>query len=274
MLVTQKPTQIPYLTSRCQRFNVLGNHSASQRVFGRIGQGLGIKTRLLNLLHYTTTAPSRSPLGIASKFAVGDWVRVRDQESIRRTLDGTYSLRGLLFTLGQWSTCSKVYRVSKHVLRIIDDRETMRSVSRTVLLNDVDCGAATGAEGCGRFCPMMYKDDWLEHAEPPLEDAQPIETPKKHARVRPAEEIVKGLDLLGQRDGLLFYPEMAQYAGLRFPIFRELSKLFEYYRWVDTKKPFYILEGLNCTGEILGHDGPCHRACRMLWHSDWLEIDN
>jgi hypothetical protein len=166
-----------------------------------------------------------------------------------------------------------VYRVSKHVLRIIDDRETMRSVSRTVLLDGVDCGAANGTEGCGRFCPMMYKDDWLEPAEPPPPIEQPSGAPAKLARVRPVEEIMNGLDVFGQLDGLMFTQEMAQYTGMQFPIFRQVTRVFEYYRWVETKHPFYILEGLNCSGSVLGNDGPCHRACRMLWHRDWLELD-
>jgi CelD/BcsL family acetyltransferase involved in cellulose biosynthesis len=273
MLFVPTLPPIPYLTGACQRFNIIGNHSVSQRIGGRVAQGLGIKSGIRRLLHPPPSVPPRDLLGAASRFAEGVSVRVRDEASIRRTLDGRSCLRGLLFAPGQWTTCSKVYRVAKSVRRIMDDNGRMRPVSRTVLLDGVDCTGKGSEAGCGRHCPMMYRDDWLELAEPPPEE--PTTEPKnvRFARIRPVKEILGRLDLLGQREGLMLMPEMARHAGTRAPILRQLSQVFEYDRWLKPWNPIYILEGLYCTGGILGSDGPCDRACRLLWHVDWLELD-
>ena len=272
MLFTPTLPPIPFLTGRCQRFNIIGKHSLRERIEGRMKQGLGIKSGILRLLDRAPAVPPHDPLGAPSRFAEGDWVRVRDEEGLRERLDGRSRLRGLDFTSGQWATCSKAYRVSKRVRRIIDDRGRMRPVSRTVLLAGVDCTTCSTG-GCGRHCAMMYRDEWLEPAEPPSEDLGAPRGDARFARIRSLEQILGQLDQLGQREGLLFMPEMARYAGDRVRILRQLSRVFEYDRWRKPPHPIYLFDGLHCTGGILGSDGPCDRACRLLWHADWTEPD-
>lgn len=199
-------------------------------------------------------------------------MRVRDTAGVRQRLDGQSRLRGLAFTSAQWSTCARVYQVFKHVRRIIDDREKMRAVSRTVLLCGVDC-TACGTGGCGRHCPMMYRDEWLEPAESQPEEPVAPEAEAHFTRIRPLQEIHDRLDWLGQRQGLMFMPEMARHAGTRARILQPLARVFEYDHWREPPNPIYILDGLHCTGGILGSRGPCDRACRLLWHADWLELD-
>ena len=273
MLFTPTLPPIPHLTGRCQRLTLIGKHSLLQRLTGRIGQGSGIKTRVRRLRHARPPAPRRDPLGASSRFADGTWVRVRDEASVRRTLDGQSRLRGLMFTPAQWETCSRVYRVVKSVRRIIDDKGRLRPVSRTVLLGGVDCGGESDTAGCGRHCPTWYRDEWLEASEPPAETPGACEQHLRIARVGPMEHILKRLGLLDRRDGLMFMPEMARYVGTRVGIVRQLSRVFEYDRWTEPPCPVYILEGLHCTGAILGSDGPCDRTCPLLWHADWLELD-
>jgi hypothetical protein len=197
---------------------------------------------------------------------------VHDQARLQQTLDGRSRLRGLEFTSTQWSTCSKVYRVLKGVRRILDDRGKMRPVSRTVLLAGVDC-TSDGGTGCGRYCPMMYREEWLDLAEPPAEELAAPRAEAGFARIRPLHEIPGRLDRFGQREGLMFMPEMARYAGTRARILGQLSQVFEYDHWRAPPHPVYILDGLHCSGGILGSLGPCDRACRLLWHADWLEIE-
>ncbi len=216
----------------------------------------------------------RNPLGIASQFVQGDWVRVRDATSVRKTLDERSRLRGLEFAPSQWSTCSKVLRVDRVVRRLIDDHGTMRPVSRTVLLAGVDCGAEGGTGGCGRSCPMMYRDDWLEPAAQSPEVVTIWREGLRFARVRPMQEILARMDLFGQRDGLMFMPEMIRHAGVRAAIVCKLPQVFEHDRWVETPQPVHILDGLHCTGAVLGGRGPCDRACPFLWHADWLEFES
>jgi len=272
MLFTPTLPPIPYLTCRCQRFNIIGRHSVQERISGRVERGLGIRSGIRRLLRPATSVPPHEPLGAPSRFAEGAWVQVRDQAGLRARLDGRSRLRGLEFTSAQWTSCSKVYRVIKNVRRIIDDKEKMRPVSRTVILAGVDCSTC-GTGGCGRHCPMMYREEWLEPAEPGPEELIAPQRDVRLARIRSLEQIPSRLDRLGQREGLTFMPEMARHAGTHARVLRQLSRVFEYNCWREPPHPIYILEGLHCTGAILGSDGPCDRACRLLWHADWIELD-
>jgi hypothetical protein len=261
-----------WLTGRCQRQNIIGRHAPGARITGRIRQGLGIKSGIRRWLR--SPSPSRtSRLGEPPHFAEGTWVRVRDAASIRQTLDERSRHRGLLFTPQQWATCGKVFRVRQAVRRLYDDQGRFRAVSRTVLLHGLDCGGEDGTEGCGRHCPMMYRDAWLEPADAPCLETSCRRAQNGHARIRSRAELLARLDLFGGSDGLMFMAEMARYAGTRVPVVGQLPPVFEYERWVSTPRPIYILEGLSCTGSVLGSDGPCDRACPLLWHADWLELD-
>ncbi len=258
------------LRSGCQRDDIIGRHTIAQSVRGRLDRGLGIKSGLRRAL---SPPPVKEPLGKPSRFAPGSWVRVQDETAVRNTLDSRSKLRGLEFGPSQWRTCGRVYRVAKHVRRLRDDQGAMRPVSRTVLLEGVTCaGEGTKPAGCGRHCPMMYRDEWLEPAEAPRREP-PAASSRPHARVRDLDEIRAGLDLHGRRDGVTFMPEMATHTGKRFRIADRLTPVFEYDRWVEPKAAVYILEGLRCGGEGLGTAGPCDRACSLLWHEDWLLLE-
>ncbi|MCE9572433.1 MAG: GNAT family N-acetyltransferase [Deltaproteobacteria bacterium] len=258
------------LAHGCQRGDILGDHTLVERVRGRLVRGLGIKSGIRAALHPPRPKP---PTGAPSTFAPGSWVRVKDEAALRATLDGNSRLRGLAFVPTQWETCGGVFQVQQPVRRIRDDRGVMRPVARTVLLAGVTCaGHGPGVAGCGRHCPMMYRDEWLEPAPAPRR-APPGPSVGLHARVRDADEIRAGLDLLGQRDGVTFMPEMAAYAGRRARIVEELTRVFEYDRWIAPRAPVYLLEGLGCSGAGLGDKGPCDRACALVWHRDWLTIE-
>lgn len=259
------------LPRSCQRADIIGAHTLVERIRGRLRQGLGIKSGILRALR---PPPARDPLGAPSAFAPGSWVRVKDEPALRELLDARDRTRGLLFTQAQWGTAGEVLQVTKHVRRMRDDHGRYRPISRTVLLDGVDCGGRSAEPaGCGRRCPMMYRDEWLEPAAPPPRGPTPP-TPGPHARVRDLAEIRAGLDLLGRRDGLTFMPEMADYAGRRFPIASRLTKVFEYDRWIEPRAAIYILAGLHCTGAVVGDKGPCDRACALMWHEDWLIVES
>jgi len=254
----------------CQRGDVIGAHTLLAKVRGRLDAGLGIKSGIVRLLR---PPPKRERLGAPSQFAPGSWVRVKPAPALRALLDPHDRTRGLLFTKAQWETAGQVFQVGKHVRRMLDDHGRFRPISRTVLLEGVDCaGRATEPAGCGRHCPMMYRDEWLDPAAAPAHDPT-LPATGGHARIRSLDEIRAGLDLRGRRDGLTFMPEMGQYAGKRFSIANEITTVFEYDRWIETRAPVYILEGLHCTGAVLGDKGPCDRACALMWHEDWLIIE-
>lgn len=258
------------LPRSCQRADIIGAHTLVHRIRGRLDRGLGIKSGLLRVIK---PPPPRDPLGEPSRFEPGAWVRVKSADELRPVLDDRDRTRGLLFTEAQWKTAGQVFRVAHHVRRLRDDHGKFRPVSRTVLLEGVDCaGDGPTPAGCGRHCPMMYRDEWLEPAAAPQRGPTQGRS-VRHARVRDLDEILAGLDLHGRRDGLTFMPEMRAYVGKRFAIASKLSEVFEYDRWIATRTPIYILEGLHCTGAVVGKRGPCDRACALMWHEAWLHVD-
>src|SRR5215475_14523868 len=88
--------------------------------------------------------------------------------------------------------------------------------------------------------------------------------------VRSAEEILATLDEQGCLDALPFMPEMLQYCGKRFRVFKSAHKT------CDTIESHAIrnmanavhLDGLRCDGEA---HGGCQAACTLYWKESWLK---
>ena len=253
----------------CQREQLVGVHTLLQVIHGRIDNGLGIRPAIRKLVHPPEHEPPH--LGTPSRYHEGDWVRVRDEDALRATLDAHAKTRGLLFSRQQWGYCGRVARVSKVVRRIVDDNGHLRAVSRTVLLEGVDCDGVDGLQGCGRLCPLMFRDEWLEPA------SQPAELPSREglplATVRSLAEIRETLDWRGRRGGLMFMAEQARYTLQSFHVLRKLDVVLEADRErVPVKEPIYVLDTPRCSGAIWGERGPCDRGCGLLWHADWLVL--
>jgi hypothetical protein len=89
-------------------------------------------------------------------------------------------------------------------------------------------------------------------------------------QVRSAEAILSTLDANHCLDGLPFMPEMLQYCGRQFRVFKSAHKT------CDTIQSFTIrrmadavhLEGLRCDGEA---HGGCQASCLLFWKEAWLE---
>jgi len=256
------------LQHRCQRDDVVGRHTLVESTVGRVERGLGIKSGLSRALG--RRAPEQARFGRESSFPVGSWVRVRDAEQIRVTLDAAERLRGLSFVPAQWQSCGNAYRVARHVRRI-RERGRWRPISATVLLEGLTC-AGHGPEpmGCGRHCPLWFRDEWLEPAEAARQEPHGPSRLRR-VRVRSLEEIRAGLDLLGRRDGVSFVPEMAAHAEKRFQALACIDRVFEYDAWVPARRPLWILQGVGCSGQL--EQGPCDRQCPLLWHEDWLSFE-
>jgi len=248
-------------SSVCQQFNVLGEHPLRHLAWHGVRMNCGIRTQLKRRFW-------SSDSGAPSRFAQGDWVRVLDRERIQATLDPAARTRGLLFLDYQWPYCSGAFRVQKVMTRIIDDDGIFRAVSRTVLLEGVNCGGVDGSHGCGRECPLMFRDEWLEPAGAPA--GAGARTAGSLVRVRSLEGIRASLDWRGKRDGLMFMPEMAQWTGGLFRVLKKVESIYECGRHTRARAPIYILEGLHCSGGVLDSKGPCDRRCSVLWHADWL----
>ena len=88
--------------------------------------------------------------------------------------------------------------------------------------------------------------------------------------VRSVEEILATLDDLGSLDGLPFMPEMLQYCGRRFQVFKSAHKTCDTIATYRNRRMNNAvhLEGLRCDGAA--HDG-CQAACLLFWKEAWLK---
>jgi hypothetical protein len=189
-------------------------------------------------------------------------------------LDENNKQRGLVWSKQQWPYAGTIHRVFKPVRRMMDDSLKMRPITRTVLLDTVACSGKSGLDGCGRKCPMMFRDEWLEEVAPPVEELNHSAHTGFHATVRSVDEIKQSLNENNCHNGLMFMPEMFQYSGKRYPILDKVKQVWGPGMNLPVAEPVYILDGLHCAGAVIGDNGPCDRGCRLLWHEDWLRIED
>jgi hypothetical protein len=94
---------------------------------------------------------------------VGEWVEVRSEGEIFRTLDCDGKLRGMRFTAEMRQYCGKRFRVYKKVRKIIVEAtgEKRSMQAATVLLEGVICDGSAH-EGCDRACFPFWREQWLK----------------------------------------------------------------------------------------------------------------
>ena len=88
--------------------------------------------------------------------------------------------------------------------------------------------------------------------------------------VRPPEEIFATLDQSGKLDAMPFMPEMLQFCGKRYRVFRRADKT------CDNIKPWNMrrvknavhLENSRCDGRS---HADCDAGCLLFWHEAWLK---
>jgi hypothetical protein len=88
--------------------------------------------------------------------------------------------------------------------------------------------------------------------------------------VRSRAEILATLDDQGRLDALPFMPEMLQYCGKRFRVFKSAHKTcdtIERYQGRSMTNAVH-LEGLRCDGEA---HGGCQARCLIFWKEAWLK---
>jgi hypothetical protein len=87
--------------------------------------------------------------------------------------------------------------------------------------------------------------------------------------VRSATEILAELDEDGRLDGLPFMPEMLQFCGRSFPVYRRADKTCDTIEMGGLREMTNTvhLADLRCDGS--GHKG-CQAACLLFWKESWL----
>jgi hypothetical protein len=87
--------------------------------------------------------------------------------------------------------------------------------------------------------------------------------------VRSEEEILATLDDNGELDSLPFMPEMLQYCGERFTVYKVAHKLCDTMTWSGMRRmrDAVHLAGVRCEGQA---HGGCQTACLIYWKEAWL----
>lgn len=88
--------------------------------------------------------------------------------------------------------------------------------------------------------------------------------------VRSSAEILATLDERGRLDNLPFMPEMLQYCGRQFRVFKRADKTCDYISgWsLRRMRNAVHLDGGRCDGS--GHAG-CQAGCLIFWNEAWLK---
>lgn len=89
-------------------------------------------------------------------------------------------------------------------------------------------------------------------------------------KVRTEAEVLATLDARGRLENLAFMPEMLQYCGKKFRVFKRADKTCEYTQgWsIRRMKDSVHLDGLRCDG--MAHEG-CQAGCLIFWKEAWLK---
>jgi hypothetical protein len=101
--------------------------------------------------------------------------------------------------------------------------------------------------------------------------------PRLHAGdwvvVRSKEEILRTLNERGELDGLPFMPEMFQYCGKRFEVYKRAHKTCDPPNGTGGRRMENAvhLRGLRCDGKA---HGGCQAACLIFWKQPWLKKES
>jgi hypothetical protein len=108
----------------------------------------------------------------------GEFVEVRSEEEILRTLDSNGMLESLPFMPEMREFCGRQFRVYKRADKACDtiDWKTLRRMQNAVHLDDLRCdGAAHG--GCQAGCLIYWKEAWLKRVDDASEGPAPVTAP-------------------------------------------------------------------------------------------------
>ena len=90
--------------------------------------------------------------------------------------------------------------------------------------------------------------------------------------VRSKEEILRTLDKQGRLDGMPFMPQMFQYCGKRFQVYKRAHKTCDTiainWDYPGRTLPDGIHLDLRCDGQAYGG---CQAACLIFWKEQWLK---
>ena len=87
--------------------------------------------------------------------------------------------------------------------------------------------------------------------------------------VRSKEEILRTLDKNGRLEGLPFMPQMFEYCGKRFRVYKRAHKTCDTINpLLAVDLPMEFISNLRCDGKAYGG---CQAACLIFWKAAWLK---
>jgi hypothetical protein len=107
--------------------------------------------------------------------------------------------------------------------------------------------------------------------EPGVNGARLGLRPGDWVEVKSADEILATLDEQGCLEALPFMPEMLQYCGRRFQVFKSAHKAcdtLQDWKTIRRMSNAVHLTGLRCDGSS---HGKCQAACLLFWKEAWLK---
>lgn len=123
-----------------------------------------------------------------------------------------------------------------------------------------------GAPPSGKICSVRIEDVACPARQMPDLELKATEW----AEVRSKEEILRTLDKNGRLGGLPFMPEMFEFSGRRFRVYRRAHKTCDTvngYKGLRMERAVH-LEGSRCDGKA---HGGCEAACLLFWKEAWLK---
>jgi hypothetical protein len=118
-------------------------------------------------------SPVAADAGDVLNLRAGEFVEVRSEEEILRTLDSNGTLESLPFMPEMLEFCGKQFRVYKRADKTCDTIEwqkDLRRMENAVHLEELRChGAAHG--GCQAGCLIYWKEAWLKRVDEPFRNA-------------------------------------------------------------------------------------------------------
>jgi hypothetical protein len=152
----------------------LTSGNVTLRTFGRV---MG-RAAVMQPLHHLGRLPTftgdspKSPKTPPLDLQPGEWVRVKSQEEIRKTLTDKGANRGLWIDREMLAFCGKVFRVRARINRIVDER-TGKMIELASDCIALEGGVCSGELSTGRwFCPRAiysyWRECWLERVDAPV----------------------------------------------------------------------------------------------------------
>ena len=92
----------------------------------------------------------------------------------------------------------------------------------------------------------------------------------KWVEVRSKEEILRTLDKSGRLEGTPFMPQMFEYCGKRFQVYRSAHKTCDHVYTVASRRLDDTVHlNLRCDGQAYGG---CQHKCLLFWKEAWLKL--